>query len=81
MYSLRILLLLVDRDSPELNSVFTQLSILAMRHHASLVPAWNTREAARYIETYKSYENKSADLIRGRTAPGLHCFRRTLRFI
>jgi hypothetical protein len=29
----------------------------------TLILAWSSEEAGRYLETFKSYENKSADLI------------------
>ena len=43
------------------------LTKLAFAEKWSLVCAWSRQEVARYIETFKLYEHKPADLIQGRT--------------
>lgn len=60
-FRLRILLALVDDDSC-LKSLL-ELNKIAFVSDFSLILAWSNEEAARYIETLKSYENKSSSSI------------------
>jgi DNA excision repair protein ERCC-1 len=57
----RILLVLVDEAIG-----LEQLSVEAIELELVLVLAWSNAEAARYLETFKSYETKPADEIRER---------------
>lgn len=61
-YSLRILVLLADTENPE--SVIKELTMACFNMEFTLFVAWSNEEAARYIETFKLYEKKSADAIR-----------------
>ncbi|CAM9709268.1 unnamed protein product [Chrysoparadoxa australica] len=62
-FTLRVLLVLVD-DKNE--TPLQELNQLAVRHHYTLVLAWNEAEAARYLETFKAYVGKQADAIKGK---------------
>lgn len=61
-YSLRVLVLLADTGNPE--SVIKELTMACFNMEFTLFVAWSNEEAARYIETFKLYEKKSADAIR-----------------
>lgn len=61
-YTLRILLLLADTENPE--SVIKELTLACFNMEFTVFVAWSNEEAARYIETFKLYEKKSADSIR-----------------
>eukprot|EP00466_Bigelowiella_natans_P013934 jgi/Bigna1/77820/fgenesh1_pg.50_\ len=60
-YTVRILLCQVDRQNDE---PLQEISRLAFVNGWSLLCAWSPRECARYIETLKSYESKSADSLK-----------------
>ncbi|RWS29801.1 DNA excision repair protein ERCC-1-like protein [Leptotrombidium deliense] len=60
-YKLRILLLLVDVSDP--NVPLKELSKVAVLSDCILMCAWSYEEAARIIETYKTFEHKSPQLI------------------
>jgi DNA excision repair protein ERCC-1 len=64
-YKLRVLLCLVDvkQHSPALDD----LSKLAALSGLTLILAFSFEEAGRYLETYKSYENKSAEFLMEQT--------------
>jgi len=64
-FRVRILLVHVDVDDSQ--SALHKLTQLAFAEKWSLVCGWSREEVARYIETFKLYENRSADLIQGRT--------------
>lgn len=64
MYVLRILLVLVDIDN--YHDALRELNRSAILNNYTMVLAWSKEEAARYLETYKAFENKSPDLIRER---------------
>lgn len=66
MYRLRVLLVLVDVDEPR--RAIQELSCVAMVADLTLVCAASEREAARWCETLRSYEGKTADSIRERVA-------------
>jgi DNA excision repair protein ERCC-1 len=61
-YKLRILLVLVDDD----NNVrsLQELNKLCFSTDVTLILAWNNEECARYLETFKLYENKDASAIK-----------------
>lgn len=55
------------QDVDDSQSALHALTKLAFAEKWSLVCAWSRQEIARYIETFKLYEHKPADLIQGRT--------------
>lgn len=64
-YRLRILLVLVDVPSgPE--KTLLELTRVSLSLDFTIVLAWSNEEAARYLETFKLYENRSAESIRER---------------
>ncbi|KAG0007136.1 ssDNA endonuclease and repair protein rad10 [Modicella reniformis] len=63
-YVLRVLLVLVDKDTHQ--QVIRELTRVAILNDFTIVCAWSNEEAARYIETYKAYENKAPDAIKER---------------
>ncbi|KAJ3190944.1 Excision repair cross-complementation group 1 [Irineochytrium annulatum] len=63
-YNLRVLLVLVDiNDHQQSLRELTKAAILAQ---FTLFLSWSVEEAGRYIETFKAYENKTAEMIMGR---------------
>jgi DNA excision repair protein ERCC-1 len=61
-YRLRVLVCLVDTDE---NAVpLRQLNKLCIASNLTMIVAWSNLEVARYIETYKALEGKSADTIK-----------------
>lgn len=58
------MLLLVDASDPE--KPILEVTQQVMRTDFTLVLAWSTAEAARYLETFKAYARKPADLIQER---------------
>lgn len=67
LYRLRILLVKVDVTAGERETLLRELAKLCVTHDLTLVLAWNDREAARYIETFKALEHKPADSLREKT--------------
>ncbi|EDQ92404.1 uncharacterized protein MONBRDRAFT_2344, partial [Monosiga brevicollis MX1] len=63
LYALRVLLVQVDVRHAQ--SVISDLAKLCVMHDYTLIVAGSIREAARYLELYKSFENKSAELLQG----------------
>ncbi|XP_071986130.1 DNA excision repair protein ERCC-1 [Engystomops pustulosus] len=64
-YTLQILMVLVDvKDS---YSTLKELSKICLLADFTLVLSWSPEEAARYLETFKSYEQKPADALKERT--------------
>ncbi|KAF9350013.1 ssDNA endonuclease and repair protein rad10 [Mortierella sp. AD094] len=63
-FVLRVLLVLVDVDTHQ--QAIRELTRVAMVNDLTIVCAWSNEEAARYIETYKAYENKAPDAIKER---------------
>ncbi|KAF9995481.1 ssDNA endonuclease and repair protein rad10 [Entomortierella chlamydospora] len=63
-FVLRILLVLVDVDTHQ--QAIRELTRVAILNDLTIVCAWSNEEAARYIETYKAYENKAPDAIKER---------------
>ena len=69
-YVVRILLVLVDLDDHE--QVLMSLNNLAVARDMTLILAFSPMEAARYLETYKSFENTNADTLKESAAKGDH---------
>ena len=63
-FTLRVLLVLVDVDDNS-NSLL-QLNTLAVTHNLTLILAWTEQEAARYLETFKTYDGRDASSIQKR---------------
>jgi DNA excision repair protein ERCC-1 len=63
-YRLRILLVLVDVDDHR--RPVHELTKLSLLHDLTLICAGSEREAARYCETFRSYDGKTADSIQER---------------
>ncbi|KAG0235381.1 Excision repair cross-complementation group 1 [Actinomortierella wolfii] len=63
-FMLRVLLVLVDVDTHQ--QAIRELTRVAVTSEFTLICCWSNEEAARYIETYKAYENKPPDAIRER---------------
>ncbi|XP_015116501.1 DNA excision repair protein ERCC-1 [Diachasma alloeum] len=60
-YQLRVLL--VQIDIPDPNHQLKNLTRICILADLTLMLAWSAEDAARIIETYKSYENKPPDMI------------------
>ncbi|XP_056436022.1 DNA excision repair protein ERCC-1 isoform X3 [Gadus chalcogrammus] len=60
-FTLRVLLVQVDVKDPHSLKELARMCILA---DCTLILAWSPEEAGRYLETYKSYEKKPADLLK-----------------
>ncbi|XP_056610805.1 DNA excision repair protein ERCC-1 [Triplophysa dalaica] len=61
-FALRVLLIQVDvKDPPHALKELARICIMA---DCTLILAWSPEEAGRYLETYKSYEKKPADLLK-----------------
>lgn len=66
MFRLRVLLVLVDLTDNQ--DALEALAKFCVVHNLSLLLAWSNDEAARYLETLKSYEHKSADQLQEHVA-------------
>eukprot|EP00038_Savillea_parva_P003244 m.122704 g.122704 ORF g.122704 m.122704 type:complete len:382 (+) comp11118_c0_seq2:36-1181(+) len=65
-YTVRVLLVLIDmKDSDD---ALRELSRVAIGKGLSLIVCSSEKEAGRYIETFKLYENKPADMLQGAKA-------------
>jgi NAD-dependent DNA ligase len=64
LYRLRILLVLVD-DENNLNAL-TELNKIAFINNFTLIYTWSNQESARYLETWKNYENKAPTIIQSK---------------
>eukprot|EP00656_Telonema_subtile_P038413 TRINITY_DN4325_c0_g1_i4.p1 TRINITY_DN4325_c0_g1~~TRINITY_DN4325_c0_g1_i4.p1 ORF type:complete len:140 (-),score=32.13 TRINITY_DN4325_c0_g1_i4:149-568(-) len=51
------------------DEVLQGLIKLAYDNNFTLVLVWSAEEAARYLETYKAYEHKPADMIKAKVDP------------
>eukprot|EP00112_Aurelia_sp_Birch-Aquarium-sp1_P000176 Seg1013.5 transcript_id=Seg1013.5/GoldUCD/mRNA.D3Y31 product="DNA excision repair protein ERCC-1" protein_id=Seg1013.5/GoldUCD/D3Y31 len=60
-FELRIILVLVDVKDP--HASLKELAKICILSDCTLILAWSNEEAGRYLETYKSYENKPADIL------------------
>lgn len=66
MFRLRVLLVLVDlTDNQDALEVLAKFCVV---HNLTLLLAWSNDEAARYLETLKTYEHKSADQLQEHVA-------------
>lgn len=63
-FTLRILLCHVDVD--DVVEPLQQVTKAAIANNMTLICVWSDLECARYLETFKAYESKPADLIQGR---------------
>ncbi|XP_069738642.1 DNA excision repair protein ERCC-1 isoform X6 [Phaenicophaeus curvirostris] len=63
-YELRVLLLQVDVKDPL--QALKDLAKVCILADCTLLLAWSPEEAGRYLETYKSYEQKPPDLLKER---------------
>ncbi|XP_072483871.1 DNA excision repair protein ERCC-1 [Notamacropus eugenii] len=61
-YALRVLLLQIDVKDPQ--RALKDLAKMCILADCTLILAWSPEEAGRYLETYKSYEQKPADLLK-----------------
>lgn len=61
-FVLRVLLVQVDVKDP--HHTLKELARICIMADCTLVLAWSPEEAGRYLETYKSYEKKPADLLK-----------------
>uniref|UniRef100_A0A8B9QBY8 DNA excision repair protein ERCC-1 n=1 Tax=Apteryx owenii TaxID=8824 RepID=A0A8B9QBY8_APTOW len=63
-YALQLLLLQVDVKDP--HRALKELAKMCILADCTLILAWSPEEAGRYLETYKAYEQKPADLLKER---------------
>ncbi|XP_028249506.1 DNA excision repair protein ERCC-1 [Parambassis ranga] len=61
-FTLRVLLVQVDVKDP--HHALKELARICIMADCTLILAWSPDEAGRYLETYKSYEKKPADLLK-----------------
>ncbi|XP_069010735.1 DNA excision repair protein ERCC-1 [Embiotoca jacksoni] len=61
-FSLRVLLVQVDVKDP--HHALKELARICIMADCTLILAWSPEEAGRYLETYKAYEKKPADLLK-----------------
>lgn len=64
-YALRVLLVQVDVKDPHF--ALKELAKICILSDLTLILSWSPEEAARYLETYKCYEQKPADALKERT--------------
>ncbi|CAG8438492.1 14021_t:CDS:2 [Ambispora leptoticha] len=60
-FNLRILLVLVDVESHQ--DPIRELTKISVTHNLTIMLAWSQEEAARYLETFKAFENRPPDSI------------------
>ncbi|XP_052027625.1 DNA excision repair protein ERCC-1 [Apodemus sylvaticus] len=60
-FALRVLLVQVDVKDPQ--KALKELAKMCILADCTLVLSWSAEEAGRYLETYKAYEQKPADLL------------------
>ncbi|XP_030642347.1 DNA excision repair protein ERCC-1 [Chanos chanos] len=61
-FALRVLLVQVDVKDP--HHALKELARICIMADCTLILAWSPEEAGRYLETYKSYEKKPADVLK-----------------
>lgn len=61
-FTLRVLLVQVDVKDP--HHALKELARICIMADCTLILAWSPEEAGRYLETYKSYEKKPADVLK-----------------
>jgi DNA excision repair protein ERCC-1 len=66
LFNLRIILCQVDIEDTE--KAILEITKLCMMSDCTLILCFSALEAARYIETYKLYENKSAETIQAKVS-------------
>ncbi|OWK49904.1 DNA excision repair protein ERCC-1, partial [Lonchura striata] len=66
-FGLQLLLLQVDVRDPQRS--LQDLAKVCLLTDCTLLLAWSAEEAGRYLETFKSYEQKPPDLLRERVEP------------
>ncbi|EPZ34475.1 DNA repair protein rad10 [Rozella allomycis CSF55] len=66
-FKCKILLCLVDVKDHERS--MKQITKSCLLYGFTLVCAWSNEEAGRYMETFKAYEKKSADMIKPKSEP------------
>ena len=67
-YTLRVVLMYVDSDDAE--RPVLDVTRTALAHDCTTLLAWSVSEAARYLETLRSYARKPADIIKERSDGG-----------
>jgi DNA excision repair protein ERCC-1 len=65
-YRLRVLMVVVDLGDTQ--EALQELAKFCVVHDLCMLLAWTLDEAARYLETYKAYENKPPDQLKERVA-------------
>ncbi len=65
-YRLRVLLVVVDIS--DASDAIQELDRFSVLHSLCIILAWSIDEAARYLETYKAYENKGPEQLQERVA-------------
>uniref|UniRef100_A0A8C3XN61 DNA excision repair protein ERCC-1 n=1 Tax=Chelydra serpentina TaxID=8475 RepID=A0A8C3XN61_CHESE len=61
-YAVQVLLVQVDVKDP--HQALKELAKMCILADCTLILAWSPEEAGRYLETYKAYEQKPADLLK-----------------
>ncbi|XP_068428856.1 DNA excision repair protein ERCC-1 [Clinocottus analis] len=61
-FTLRVFLVQVDVKDP--HHTLKELARICIMADCTLILAWSPEEAGRYLETYKSYEKKPADMLK-----------------
>ncbi|KAM4794961.1 DNA excision repair protein ERCC-1-like [Rhinophrynus dorsalis] len=64
-FALRVLLVQVDVKDPHFS--LKELAKICILADCTLILSWSSEEAARYLETYKCYEQKPADALKEKT--------------
>ncbi|KII69649.1 DNA excision repair protein ERCC-1 [Thelohanellus kitauei] len=70
IYKLCVLLVLCDIPQPE--DCLVEITKIAVLTNLTLIVAWNSQEAANYLEAYKSCINKPADSLIVKTSDEIH---------
>ncbi|EDV19526.1 uncharacterized protein TRIADDRAFT_61989 [Trichoplax adhaerens] len=63
-YAFEMRILLVQVDLKDCQQALNELARIAVMADCTLILAWSSEEAGRYLETYKAYENKPPDLLK-----------------
>ncbi|XP_065826198.1 DNA excision repair protein ERCC-1-like [Oscarella lobularis] len=63
-FALRVLLVVVDIVDSQKS--LQEIAVIAVLANCTLILAWSLEEAARYLETYKAFENKPPDILKER---------------
>lgn len=61
LYEVRVLLVLVD--SQQYHNTLKELSKTSLAANLTLIVCWSSEEAAKYLESYKIFENKPPDIL------------------